>query len=388
MFSKKDIRNDHTVQEFLDERNIKKRTIELYISSLTKYANYNQMPISELLEEAEDEQDTGIKRKKRKIRKRMHGFVKHLLEEKKAANTINKYLTDVRTFYNNAEVDLPRMNISYQDEEELITIKDIPTKDDIRKALKYANIEYKAIILLMMSSGMGSAEIRDLKIRTYLDAQNIEATDFNNNILTLIHEKEKNIPIWSIRRIKTGMPYVTYSSPESNRAINEYLEDRLIKRDIELDDYLFETEGNKISKDTFSKYFARINDTAGLGKYKKQRFFRSHHLRKYFASTLHNNGMDYLDAEWLIGHSVKNTTDIYIKPDIYRLKKEYMDILPVLCLEDMETVTIESPEFQELKEMYERDAKVKDEEMARMNKRIELMEKLMSNEEYKKDSVK
>ncbi|WP_342457610.1 hypothetical protein [Methanobacterium sp.] len=31
--------------------------------------------------------------------------------------------------------------------------------------------------------------------------------------------------MWGIRCIKTGMPYITFSSPESNKAINDFLED-------------------------------------------------------------------------------------------------------------------------------------------------------------------
>jgi len=45
--------------------------------------------------------------------------------------------------------------LQYCDEDKLITIKDIPAKEDIKKVLKYANLRYNAIIKFMISSGMG-----------------------------------------------------------------------------------------------------------------------------------------------------------------------------------------------------------------------------------------
>ena len=214
----------------------------------------------------------------------------------------------------------------------------------------------------MMSSGMGSSEIRELKIQDLITAFKLtenEALDIDELL-----QKRNEIGTWSIRRYKTGMPYITFNSPESTNAIIDYLEDKSEKYEIKKENYLFDHHSKKMKTRGFTTYFARLNDTCGFGYLGRQRFFRSHGLRKYFASTLKNNGMDTVDAEWLLGHKLPAVTGAYIKPDIYRLKKDYMDILPELCLEDMKTVTLESDEVKGLKQSFgeklaERDEQTK-----------------------------
>lgn len=114
----------------------------------------------------------------------------------------------------------------------------------------------------MMSSGMGSREVRTLTLKDYIDAHQIRKYDSSNieDIINKLQEKENEIPTWSIRRIKTGMPYITFSSPEANRAINEYLEDRNEKMPIkESNTFLFVNANNKKTlKCYFYTVFSKI----------------------------------------------------------------------------------------------------------------------------------
>jgi len=370
MFSNKDILNDEHMIKFINSRNLRPNSVRVYKIAIKNYCNYTGLTPSQLINEADEEQDKGIKKKNRKIKNYLQGFINHLNNKGRAANTINSSFTNIKSFYHEFDIDLPKVKCKIKDTEELLTIKDIPEKEHIKKALKYANLCYTAIIKLMMSSGMGSGEIRNLSLKDYIDAHGIRKysiSDFEK-VIKKLQEKENEIPTWSIRRIKTGMPYITFSSLEANRAINEYLEDRNEKKPImDINDFLFVSKiHKKISNRSFAQYFQRLNDNAGFGFYKNQRFFRGHALRKFFASTLHNNGMDYLDAEWLIGHRVKITTGTYIKPDINRLKNDYVKILPFLSLSEVGTVTLESPEFKELKDKYENESKAKDKEIKKL----------------------
>lgn len=349
-----DILNDEHLIKFINSRNLK-------------------LTPSQFIKEADEEQDIGIKKKNRKIKTYLQNFINQMNKQGMAPNTINNSFSNIKTFYYEFEIDLPRVKCKIMDKEEVLTIKDIPEKKHIMRALKYANLCYKAIVKLMMSSDMGSGEIRALKLKDYLDAQGIKKYDLSNfdDLLKKLYEKKNEIPTWSIRRMKTGMPYITFSSPESNRAINEYLEDRNERNPIKnVNVYLFTSMNHKISVRSFTTYFQRLNDNAGYGFYKNCRFFRSHSLRKFFASTLHNKGIDYLDAEWLIGHRVKNTTGTYIKPDIYRQKNDYAKILPFLSLSEVNPITLESPEFKELKNSYENESKSKEEKIKIQEKEI------------------
>ena len=46
----------------------------------------------------------------------------------------------------------------------------IPSREDIKKVLPHVDLKHKAIILLMSSSGMGSAEVRNLRYKDFLKA--------------------------------------------------------------------------------------------------------------------------------------------------------------------------------------------------------------------------
>lgn len=394
MFSNSDILKDEHVIKFINSRNLRPNSVSVYKLSIKNYCNYTGLTPTQLINEADDEQDQGIKKKNRKIKTYLQGFIKHLNNQGRAANTIHSSFINIKSFYYEFDIDLPKVKCKVKEKEELLTIKDIPEKKHIKSALKYANIGYTAIIKLMMSSGMGSSEIRSLTLKDYIDAHKIRKYNISDfeKIITTLHEKEKEIPTWSIRRIKTGMPYITFSSPEANKAINEYLEDRNEKKPIiDINDFLFVSKNHKqIINRSFAQYFQRLNDSAGFGFYKSQRFFRGHALRKFFASTLHNNGMDYLDAEWLIGHRVKITTGTYIKPDIHRLKNDYVKMLPFLSLSEVGPVTLESPEFKELKNKYENESKAKEKEIKKLKTEKDLEIKFLreENEMIREENLK
>jgi len=111
----------------------------------------------------------------------------------------------------------------------------------------------------MMNSGMSSSEIRTLTLKDYLDSHKIRKYDLFNFEETIKKLQEKEIPTWTIRRIKTRMPYITFSSPEANKAINDYLEDRNEKRPItDIDDYLFLSVNHKIKPVIFTHYFTLL----------------------------------------------------------------------------------------------------------------------------------
>ena len=307
--------------------------------------------------------------KNRRIKKEITSYLAYLREQNRSPNYITNLIAIVKSFYSEYEIELPKIRCNLKQEEQLITTQDIITKKQIQQVLKYCNTKFKAIILLMMSSGMGASEIRHLTINDFITSQKItikESFDIDD-LLEKLDKKQNEIGTWSIRRFKTNMPYVTFNSPESTAAIIEYLhyrtEHRSPNRHIKnIDNFLFEARGNQMSLRGIIAYFERLNDRCNFGYLGRQRFFRSQGLRKFFASTLKNHGMDTVDAEWLIGHKLRPVTGTYIKPDIYRLKKEYIDILPHLSLSDVKTVTIESEEVKELKKTFEEKLTERDEQ--------------------------
>lgn len=124
---------------------------------------------------------------------------------------------------------------------------------------------------------MGSSEIRYLTLKDYLNSLKITKYDLCDidELTAKLKEKENEISTWSIRRYKTDMPYVTFSSPESVKSINDYIDERYENGYpfTSIDDCLFENKGKHIGRRVMTPYFARLNDTCGFGFFKRQRFF-------------------------------------------------------------------------------------------------------------------
>ena len=183
----------------------------------------------------------------------------------------------------------------------------------------------------MASSGMGSAEIRSLKYKNFIMAIEEVTNDLTESEkmdLFKIRSVLKNKTVfgtWRIIRIKTSIPYITFSTPESLQAIIDHLiyQQQCNKPLMSLNDYLFSVNGNKMKANTLTEIFQHLNDRCGFGKVGSQRLFVSHNLRKFTANTLIDNGMEFYRVEWLLGHALPSTQASYYKMNLDVMKKEY-----------------------------------------------------------------
>ena len=72
--------DDETILEnFVQSRNLKPRTKKGYRYSLKQYTDFHQMTLQELLEEAETEEEQGIRWKHRKLKTRHLRFCNNFL---------------------------------------------------------------------------------------------------------------------------------------------------------------------------------------------------------------------------------------------------------------------------------------------------------------------
>ena len=286
----------------------------------------------------------------------------------------------------------------------MITTDDIVGKEHILRALEHCNLKYKAILLLMSSSGMGRAEIIHL---TYKDFLNAISEYYKPSVkeqfdIYLLAEKvqkkiEDIIPTWQIKRYKTKMPFMTFSSPESTQSIVYYLLERIKnnKPITGIDDPLFVSKGHQIDNNSFNQYFIQINDKCDFGFVGHHRFFTSHKLRKYFASTLNKNNVPEISTQWMLGHSIDKVTDAYFKLDVNALKEQYKRVVKDLSIEKVITREITTKEFDMiLKELrIERESRIEDKlsnekEMTEMNEKLKYMEQFMNNKNMVGELIK
>jgi integrase len=349
---------DPTFKEFLDSRNIRERTRENYKYHLKNYCQITDKTPTQLIGEAEEEEDSGIKLRKRKIKQYLTKFKENYTERGYSENHIKIGLTSVRTFYRTFDIQLPQSTLKRTNNKETIEIiEELPTKEDIKKALEYASPTYKAIILLMVSSGMGRAEIISLTVQDFINS----ISDYFNKPITLPLDIDRirqkldriNAPVatWEIQRIKTNGKYTTFSTPESIFAILNYLEKqppermnrklfvprRYSPKGAKMDNIYKKAVASfsSLNPSAFSATFQRINKKCGFGKQNGHSKFRSNSLRKFFTSQLMKTNMGQLNTDWLLGHHVKNQVQAaYFLKDPQRLRLKYLEVMDAVTIKE------------------------------------------------------
>lgn len=336
------------------EKNHAKNSKLLYARAVKQYTTLFSMSLTELLEEADAEEEAGIRWKKRKLRKRLLIFRNYLYETYKE-NTVNSYFGNILAIYRHLEFELqplPKFSTKHSEKEKPIEYKDLPDKLIIREALRMATPLMKAIILFIVSSGTSRIDCFNLTVQDYIDAT-YEYHHYHTEDIYLVIEKlmelEKEgvviIPRFNIQRQKTGVYYFTFCSPEFVNCINSYLISR--KGILEGTDPLF-----KVNARYFTQRFGELNDTLGLGKVGEYRRFRSHMLRKFHASNLKlgENGLSEEIVNELQGRVKPGVNQSYFFERVEDIKEKYIRAMPNILINwEVETLTYTSPEFLELK---------------------------------------
>lgn len=344
---RKTILNSPIFQEFTIIRNIQPQTQETYATALAKYTQTQQITLDELIDEADQEEEQRIRQSRRKIQQRYTQFKQTLQEENYTNSTINRYIGHITTFYNTFHIttpQLPRNKTRKQTYKEIITTKDIQT------VLEHAhNTKYKALILFMASSGTGRGETGNLTIQDFIDA----TKDYHHetkieHVLTALHGREDIIPTWHIRRIKTDTPYFTFCTPEATKYILHYLSEQLLRKPLKAEDRLF-----GLTPESITETFKKFNDRSGFGWMNPtHRFFHSHGLRKFFATSMVSAGVSDMLVDFWEGRTIDPTHQAYFNPSPEQLKKRYsvaMDCVTILG--DIRYTDITSEEKQELEEL-------------------------------------
>ena len=165
------MKNQNIIEQIAKSKNLKKRSIERYNVNLKEYSALNKLSLEELLIEAENEEDERIRMRNRKIYTRLEHYKETLQngtyitkdgkEKPYKEHAISTKFNTVKGFYNFFNIEVP--NISVKVSKRIKDLNDIPSKKDVYNVItNLSNLKYKSIILLMFSSGMGSAEVGNL----------------------------------------------------------------------------------------------------------------------------------------------------------------------------------------------------------------------------------
>ena len=363
------VEEDPLYQEFINKRKLNKSTIRVYAGRLNSFCKFSGLNPSELISQAKNED---IK----EINERFHEYIEYLKHEGKSSNTIYNKMDTVKAFYNQYHVDVNHID-------EIVPTKDyeqvsnkIITKDQIQEALKYSSLRDKAIILLHMSSGMETTELRKLTYGDFIDSVkeyiDLKPQDYLNikKLSEELLKEDEPIGTWKIKKNRINKIYVTFNSPESIESILNYLKDRERKNKPvkSLKDPLFVNSQNKVMNvSVHSSIFKRVNERAKFGHITdKRRFFSSTMLRKYFRNKLNESGLDEVTINTFLGQKVNVANVEFSIDQVADLKSKYISAIENLSLENPKTVSLTTKEYNKLLEKIES----KDKELNEIKKHL------------------
>ena len=355
------IEDKKILQEIRQSKNLTLSSIKNYECAMRQYTTYNQMSMTELLKEAEKEEEEGVRWKHRQIRRRLIGFRAYLLQKYEYKATTKTYLARILTIYRYYEIELQALpSVSTRNKPNTqIRYEDLPTRDIIRRAVNNTDSQMRAIILFMSSSGTARTETTNLRVQDFINATR-EYHNSKTDIYEVLEELDPNrdiVPCWKIHRQKTGNDYYTFSTPESTRALIDYLCG--CERSLTNDSRLF-----GIGHLYLTQKFIHLNDKLGLGKVGHNRRFRPHMLRKFHASQLSQgeNALPVHLVDSLQGRGKNKVHQAYFLDNPEDMKRKYvLNMHRLFILEEKRDTTNEFAELQrrydELKQNIQKEAR-------------------------------
>lgn len=219
--------NEEILNEMHTGKNHAENTKRKFKVTIDSYCEFHQMTLDELLNEADDEEEQKIRWKKRTLKKRLLNYRRYLVDNNYSKQTIQTYMTNLLTLYRYFDFELEKLPSMSIEDSSPIQQKQLPDKEIIRKAVEIAKPRMKAIILLMVSSGLGRAEVSNLTIKDYIDAtKNYHDGGTIYEIINVLDQMDDVIPIFYLKREKTGKYFTTFCSPEAVHYINDYIRTR------------------------------------------------------------------------------------------------------------------------------------------------------------------
>jgi len=367
-----------------------------YNTAITRYTEFNNKSLKELIQEAEKEDKEGIRWNERKLRERLLNF-RAFLYDKYILRTAKAYFKRVTVVYKDLGVeikDLPGISDKNAKVNPPIYYEDLPTNEKIRWGCDVSDPLMTAVLIFMSSSGQARKETLNLTIRDFMKAtqkyhsvevativnpskyegavlskpKKIEIIEdgkiitdpkkiLNRVCMDLIVVKEKMYPDFEIKRDKTGKYYRTICSDEATRAIVNYLLTRTDK--IDFDKRLFKTNPTY-----FYQRFQDINEKLGLGKLESGiNKFTSHMLRRFHASNLAKSienpdsttekGMKEKEIDGLQGREKSGSRKSYFFNDYQGLRARYIQYSDRLKIYTNENKDFRTDQYKELEKELE-----------------------------------
>ncbi|MCX9082184.1 MAG: tyrosine-type recombinase/integrase [Candidatus Methanoperedens sp.] len=374
-----DIKDDNKIIQWFNIKDLSEKSQGTYLIYMKKFCSCIDKNPTELIKEAEEETKKGLLLSERKTFEYLTQFKKCIKDLAPKSQSLG--MAVVKSFYETFDIQLSSSIKKQKKANSKRENQNFLKKEDIEKMVTYAqNTRDKAIFLCMATSGMGLQEITNLRMS--------DITFGDDGISTI-----------SIRRHKVDIDLITFISPEATTALKEYFEER--NRDPKLSskgkkDYVFVTysngggnggkKGGQISDRAFTKIFKDLGNELGYDNGEDFVKTRSHALRKFFTSTLEDNGFPKPKVDFMVGHTVNDRDKAYTNRSQAELKELYIQYLPHLTFfeKTIEVRSLDTKDSKKLNDLESENAilKAKMEEMngnkSNMESRLSAMEAMVN----------
>lgn len=351
---------DETIySEWFTKKNLAKGTRGTYRVSAEDFKDFVGLSLSEIIDKAEEEEESGIRLRKRSVNKYLIGYKAYLEEKNYAPGTLNNKMAAILSLFQAFDIQVPKINLPKGDISLEKNFKKPPTRKQIQTMISVANARDRALIYFLALTGTASNEARNLTVKNFLDAAG-EAIGKKISDLDKLFEYEdeilKEVLTLTLVRKKVNYRYQTFIPPEASHAIISYLKERKFNRNPDrhvkdIDGPLFITNtGDHMSRTGVGTAIKRVGKLAGFESESGSFcFWRPHSLRKYFISAISNHLGDHVLADYLAGHKISNVRRAYwiMEPEV--LKERYLRVLPYISIDKTSISDVETKEFRKIK---------------------------------------
>jgi len=265
-------------------------------------------------------------------------IIKMKEEEKMSYAAIHNYVAPIIAFYKINDFVLNTRKINKFMPEQNRVNKDRPyTPEEISKLLEVADERMRALILLLVSSGMRIGPVPDLKLK------HLERLDYSDSVYKVtIYENTKN-------------EHFSFTTPEATKAIDSYLQMResygekltresyLIRESFDIRDPLKAKNPRAASLDGLHWKLAAMARRCHIRKVEHQiegikiasmrkEVAIFHGFRKFFASQCDKSKVDWQIRERLLNHDF-GLTLVYVKKSVEEMYSEYEKAIDNLTID-------------------------------------------------------
>lgn len=351
------IQNEKVIEDWLE--GLKDATIKNYLNSMSLLCLLTEKTPTELLNIAWKEQEERVPPWEQSIEKWYSQLRKYEIESNTSITTAQIRRAGVSTFFHFYKIQTPTQfgrrkenTLKHKNKREGLT------KEDLKTALNGAkSFKLKALILTQATSGLALIDVLKLDLNQFYDG--LIQLDDKREICRIHHQ-----------RTKTEREHYTFISYEAVELIKKQLE---LERNEPIEGPLFSCCKNKNSRYKEKAYATAIgrlnkrlswdngNNDYSYGK------LTTHMLRKFFETQLTDAGCIHEHLTHMMGWKMEGMREKYYLANPDELQKSYIKHLDYLTLENVETITLESPEVKEIKETHKR-------EMDKMEERVRILE--------------